>query len=362
MRSLVEEALARTKKEEKIPAPPSDVDEELKKILEGLKTDIKIIGLGGGGSNTISRLVEEGVIGAELYAANTDAQHLLMTRSPKKILLGRRKTKGLGAGARPEIGEESARESDEELRKLLEGTDICMLTCGLGGGTGTGAIVHMAKLAKEAGALTVAFTTLPFKGEGLSRMENAEWGLHRLKTTADTVITIPNDKLVELYPRLPLNQAFKVADELLMRSIKGLTEIITRPGLVNLDFNDLKTIMQGAGVAMIGMGESDAFGEERAIAATDKAIHSPLLDVDISDAKGVLVNVVGGNDMTISEAERVAEELQSRVSKDAKIIWGASVDPNIENVLKVMVVVTGVKSSHIFGTKKSGEKGIEVIQ
>ena len=193
-------------------------------------------------------------------------------------------------------------------------------------------------------------------------MENALWGLKRLQGNADTVITIPNDKLLEICPRLPLNQAFKVADELLMRSIKGLTEIITKPGLVNLDFNDLKTIMQGAGVAMIGLGESDAIGEGRAMEALERAINSPLLDVDISGAKGVLVNVVGGNDMTISEAERVAEEIQARVSKDARIIWGASVDPTIEHELKVMLVVTGVKSKQMVGAPPPKNVDIEVIK
>ncbi len=362
MRSIVEEALSKV--DDKKPAKSeetSDVDAELRQMLEGLKTNIKIIGLGGAGCNTVSRMVEEGVKGAETIAANTDAQHLLMTRAPRKILLGRRKTKGLGAGARPEVGEESAREAQDELRKLLKGTDIAMITCGMGGGTGTGAASVVSEIAKEEGALTIIFTTLPFKGEGKSRMKNAEYGLRNLKNKADTVITIPNDKLIELVPRLPINQAFKVADELLVRSIKGVTEIITRPGLVNLDFNDLKSVMKGAGVAMVGMGQSQAVGEQRALEALEEAVNSPLLDVDISEATGVLVNVVGGNDMTISEAEMVAEELQGMVHKDAKIIWGASVDPELEHVLKVMVVLTGVKSPHIMG-KESKKVAMDLVQ
>ncbi len=363
MRSIVEEALAKTKS-----APPegnqpkgsiSADDEELERILQGLKTNIKIIGCGGGGCNTIGRLVETGVVGAELYAANTDAQHLLTVHSPRKILLGRRTTRGLGAGAQPQIGEQAAKENEEELKVLLEGSDIVFVTCGLGGGTGTGSAPVVAQYAKEAGALTIAICTSPFKAEGRSRMENAERGLKKLRAVADTVVVIPNDKLVELVPRLPINQAFKVADEVLMRSIKGITEIITKPGLVNLDFNDLKTIMQGAGVAMIGMGESDS--ENRAEEAVDEALNSPLINVDISEANGALINVTGGNDMTVSEAEKAAELVQDRISKDARIIWGAKVDPSLQNTLKVMVVITGVKSPHIHGGPKRAPEDIEVV-
>ncbi len=296
-----------------------------------------------------ARLAEEGISGAELYAANTDAQHLLAIRSPHKILLGRRLTRGLGAGALPQIGEEAAREAEEELRKALVDAHIVFVTAGMGGGTGTGSAAIIASLAKEMGALTVAVTTLPFRGEGRSRMENAEWGLERLRNSADTVIVIPNDKLLELCPRLSINAAFKVADEVLVRAIKGITELITKPGLVNLDFNDVKTIMKGAGVAMIGLGESTGHIDDRAQEAIEDALNSPLLDVDISQASGVLVNVVGGPDMTISEAERVAEVLQAKVSPNARIIWGAAIDPTLEHKIRVMVVITGVKSKQILG-------------
>jgi len=219
----------------------------------------------------------------------------------------------------------------------------------MGGGTGTGSAPYVAKLAKDMGALTVAVTTLPFKGEGRMRMENANRGLERLRQAADTVIVIPNDKLIELCPRLPITQAFKVADEVLMRAIKGITELITKPGLVNLDFNDVKTIMKGAGVAMIGMGESDDDADDRATAAIEDALNSPLLNVDVSQATGVLVNVVGGPDMTIAEAQKAAELLQSKVAPTARIIWGAAVDPGSEGKIRVMVVVTGVKSKQIMG-------------
>jgi cell division protein FtsZ len=342
------------------------VDAELEAMLTKLRTNVKIVGVGGGGSNTIARIFNEGVVGAELYAANTDAQHLLAIRSPKKILLGRRVTRGLGAGALPQIGEEAAREADEELRAILTGADIVFVTCGLGGGTGTGGSGYIARMAKEMGALTIGVVTMPFRGEGRLRMEAAEWGLDRLREAADTVITIPNDKLLDLVPRLSLQAAFKFADEVLMRAIKGLTELITKPGLVNLDFNDVKTIMKGGGVAMIGLGESQAVGDQRALEAIEEAINSPLLEVDISGATGVLVNVTGGSDMTIGEAEKVAEVVQSRVSQNARIIWGASVDPGLEHTMRVLLVATGVKSTQILG-KKTGHEvatkgGVDLIR
>ncbi len=330
-------------------------DRLLLEVLESLKTNIKIIGCGGGGTNTIDRLSEIGVTGAEIYAANTDAQHLLAIHSPNKLLLGRRITRGLGAGALPRVGEDAAREAELELRGALDRSDIVFVTAGMGGGTGTGSAPYVAKLAKDMGALTVAVVTYPFKAEGNIRAENAEWGLDRLRDAADTVIVIPNDKLLEICPRLAINEAFKVADEVLVRAIKGITELITKPGLVNLDFNDVKTIMKGAGVAMIGLGESDS-DKNRVEEAIDAAINSPLIDVDISEATGVLVNITGGNNMSISEAERVASVIQSRVSPNARIIWGAAVDPDLGDAVRVMVVITGVRSNNILGPDSSRVK------
>ncbi len=366
MKSLVEDALAREDPVGAQYAPtssarptfeqPSDVDADLLELLQTLKTNIKIIGCGGGGCNTINRIAQEGIVGAELYAANTDAQHLLAVRSPNKILLGRRATRGLGAGALPQVGEEAAREAEDELRKALVDAHIVFVTAGMGGGTGTGSSAVVAKQAKDMGALTVAVTTLPVRGEGRLRMENAEWGLERLRNSADTVIVIPNDKLIELCPRLSINAAFKVADEVLMRAIKGITELITKPGLVNLDFNDVRTIMKGAGVAMIGLGESDKDADDRATEAINDALNSPLLDMDISGATGVLVNVVGGADMSISEAQKVAEVIQSKVSPNARIIWGAAVDPALEDKMRVMVVITGVKSNQILGRSSENSR------
>jgi len=357
MKSIVRDMLSRpaTERPPQAAPPPPQLqpeplgadDEELEKVLEGLKTCIKIIGCGGGGCNTINRIVEAGIPGVSLYAANTDAQHLLSIHAPRKLLLGRRITRGLGAGAIPQVGEQAAMESEEELKAALQGADICFVTCGLGGGTGTGSASVVSKIAKDMGALTIGVVTLPFRAEGIVRMENAEWGLEQLRKNADTVIVVPNDKLLELVPRLALNAAFKVADEVLMRSIRGISEIITKPGLVNLDFSDLKTIMKGGGVAMIGLGEASE--DNRALEAVNEALNSPLLEVDVSDANGALVNVTGGPDMTVTEAERVVEEVHNRINQNARIIWGAAVDQALEHTIRVMVVVTGVRSKQILG-------------
>lgn len=331
-----------------IPTPPTSADDgDLQSVMQSLVTQIKVIGCGGAGSNTIARCTEEDLGDAELIAVNTDAQHLLSAKSPHKLLIGRHVTRGLGAGAMPQVGEEAALETQEDLRIAVAGADIVFVTCGLGGGTGTGAAPVIAKLARDAGALTIAICTLPFSVEGAVRMENAEAGLARLREVCDTVIVIPNDKLLEIAPRLPLGAAFRVADEVLMRSIKGITEMITKPGLVNLDFADLRTIMDRGGVAMIGLGESD--GQDRAREAVMEALSSPLLDIDISDATGALVNVVGGADMTLAEAESVVEEVYKRIKPDARIIWGTSVDPALDHTIRAMLVITGVRSRQILG-------------
>jgi cell division protein FtsZ len=270
-------------------------------------------------------MMEEGIHGAKLIAMNTDAQHLIRTHADQRILVGRQRTRGLGAGSIPQIGEEAALENEQEIRAVVSGCDMVFITVGLGGGTGTGVAPVVAKAARDEGALTIAIVTLPFAAEGAIRMENAEAGLERLRDVADTVIVVPNDKLLEVVPKLPLYAAFKVADEVLMRAVKGITELITMPGLVNLDFADVRTVMERGGVAMIGMGESDS--EDKAADSVKKAIRSPLLDVDISGATAALVNVVGGPDMTMEEAEGVVQEVYNRVDPNARIIWGAQVDP-----------------------------------
>ncbi len=362
MESLVDEALSDENEVKKNDYQDAETDEELKEVLQSLKTNIYIVGLGGAGCNTINRVSEEGIHGAKMIAGNTDAQDLLTVRANRKVLMGRNLTKGLGAGAKPQIGEKAAKEAKEKYEEILGDADITFLTCGLGGGTGTGSVAPVAEIAKDAGSLTIAVVTKPFEAEGRSRMKNAKWGLNRIGNIADTVIVIPNDRLLELVPRLPLNKAFKVADEVLMRAIKGMTEIITKPGLVNLDYNDLRTIMQGAGQAMIGMGESSAGGDKRAEEAIEEAINSPLLDVDISGATGVLINVTGPDDMSVHEAEMVAENVEKKAGDGANIIWGCSVDPTLEDTIKVMIVATGVKSKQIFSPEESTSKqGIKKV-
>ena len=320
----------------------SDIDEELIGIMKGVKTNIYVVGAGGAGNNTISRLNEMGIEGATTIAVNTDAQDLFYCQSSKKILLGRQTSKGLGAGGEPSVGEECAEESEDEIRDELEGADMVFVTCGLGGGTGTGSAPIIAKIAKKLGALTVAVATLPFSAEGIKRRENAEQGLEKLHEAADTVIIIPNDKLLEVAPNLPLNKAFMVSDEILGRAVKGITELITKKGLVSLDFADIRSIMSGSGMAMIGMGESDS--GDRALESVHEALSSPLLDIDISNATGALVNISGSSDLTLHEAEKIVQVVADKLDPEANIIWGTQIDESLQNVVRTTVVVSGIKS------------------
>jgi cell division protein FtsZ len=323
-------------------------DDELHELLARQRASIKVVGCGGGGNNTVNRISEVGIQGAETLALNTDAQDLLYTTADKKILIGRDLTKGLGAGSNPKIGEEAARESEHEIKQNLEGSDIVFITCGLGGGTGTGSAPIVAEMAKKMGALTVAIVTIPFTLEGSRRYENAIIGLEKLEQVVDTLIVIPNDKLLELAPDLPLHTAFKVADEILTNAVKGISELVTKTGLVNLDFADIRAVMSNGGVALIGVGESDS--ENRAVEAVERAITNPLLDVDIAGATGALINVMGSRDMTLNEARKVVETVSERLADDARIIWGAQIYDDLGSTLKTMLIVTGVKSSQIFGS------------
>ncbi len=331
----------------------STSDEELLRIAAQLDVCIKIIGCGGGGCNTINRCVDAGIQGAQLCAINTDAKHLLTVRAPRKILIGKSRTRGLGAGARPEVGEESARESDMEIRDFLTNANIAFVTAGMGGGTGTGSAHYVANIAKnQVRALTIGVVTLPFKAEGTVRMENALSGLNKLRQVCDTTIVIPNDKLLELVPKLPVDAAFKVADEVLMQTIKGLTEIITKPGLVNLDYADIQTVMNEGGVAFVGIGEANLDADNRVKAAVHEALTSPMLgEVDLKEAKGALIRVVGGPDMTVGEAQMAAEIISNSVSPRARIIWGCSIDPELEGTIKILLIVTGARSQYIMSSR-----------
>lgn len=337
--------------ENKISAKPplqhNTQDAELEEMLAKQRACIKVVGCGGGGNNTINRITEVGITGAETVAINTDAQDLLYTTADRKILIGRQITKGLGAGSDPKIGEEAAKETEHEIKANVEGADMVFITCGLGGGTGTGSAPVVADIARKLGCLTVAIVTMPFTMEGNRRYDNALIGLERLEQVVDTLIVIPNDKLLELAPGLPLHTAFKVADEILTNAVKGIAELVTRAGLVNLDFADVRAIMKDGGVALIGVGESDS--ENRAIEAVEKAINNPLLDVDITGAQGALINVAGSKDLTLNEAKQVVEAVSQKLSEDAKIIWGAQIYEDLGNTLKCMLIVTGVKSPQIFG-------------
>lgn len=348
----------------------SEIDRELEELLKKQHSKVKVFGIGGAGGNTISRMKEIGIKGGEFIAVNTDAQDLLYTNSDHKILIGKELTMGLGAGSNPKIGEEAAHESEQDIKKKLAGCDMVFVTCGLGGGTGTGAAPVIAQLAKKQGALTIGIVTLPFTIEGRKRIENAEYGLERMESVVDTLIVIPNDKLLEIAPELPLQTAFKVADEILTNAVKGTTELVTKSGLVNLDFADVKAVMANGGVSLMGMGEADS--ANRAQEAVEKAITNPLLDVDISNSTGALVNIIGGNDMSLDEAREIIATVGDRLSPEARMIWGAQLSPEMEKSIRVMIIITGVKSSQISGgelpldlqkqVEMSDELGIEFLE
>lgn len=331
----------------------AEIDRELEELLKKQHSKVKVFGVGGGGGNTISRMREIGIKGGEFIAVNTDAQDLLYTNADYKILIGRELTMGLGAGSDPKIGEEAAHESEQEIKKRLANCDMVFVTCGLGGGTGTGGAPVIASLAKKQGALTIGVVTLPFTIEGRKRIENAEYGLERMESFVDTLIIIPNDKLLEIAPELPLQTAFKVADEILTNAVKGITELVTKTGLVNLDFADVKAVMTNGGVSLIGMGESDS--ANRALESVEKAITNPLLDVDISHATGALINIIGGNDMSLDEARAIISYIGDKLSNDAKMIWGAHISPEMEKSIRVMIIITGVRSNQITGGDISSE-------
>lgn len=343
--------------------PGAMTDEELKAALETSAARIKVMGVGGSGNNTLNRMTEIGIHGAEIVAVNTDAQHLIITNADQKVLIGKELTRGLGAGSNPEVGMAAAKESTKDIAAVMKDANLVFVTCGLGGGTGTGAGPVIAQIAKDMGALTLAVVTLPFSAEGKKRMQNAMEGLQRLKKEADTVIVIPNDKLLEIVPELPLNAAFKVADEVLTNAVKGLAEMITKPGLVNLDFADVRTILTDGGAAMIGLGESsgESNAESRALEAVEEALNSPLLDVDISESKRALVNVIGGTDMTLREAEVICEAVASKIHQDSHIIWGAMINENMpRNSIQAMVVVAGGRVPYMDGGASDNKLELDI--
>lgn len=301
---------------------------------------IKVVGVGGGGNNAVNRMIDFGLQGVEFIAINTDKQALFLSKANQKIQIGEKLTKGLGAGADPEIGQKAAEESHEEIYQALKGADMLFITAGMGGGTGTGAAPIVADVSKEMGILTVGVVTKPFLFEGRQRMINAEKGIEALKDKVDTLVTIPNDRLLQVVEkRTTMLEAFKVADDILRQGVQGISDLIAVPGLVNLDFADVRTIMQEKGLAHMGIGR--ATGDSRAMEATTQAIKSPLLETTIEGAKGVLLNITGGEDLGLHEVNEAAELVAEAAHPDANIIFGAVIDEKLEEEVSITVIATG---------------------
>ncbi len=307
---------------------------------------IKVIGVGGGGCNAVNRMIEEGMPGIEFVTVNTDAQALLTSKAPKKVRIGDKSTRGLGAGGNPEVGQKAAEESQEELYDVLKGSDMVFVTAGLGGGTGTGAAPVVAQLAKEAGALTIGVVTRPFSFEGSKRQQSAEQGAAQLKEHADTLIIIPNDRLLQIVDKhASLQNAFRLADDVLRQGIQGISELITIPGLINLDFADVRTIMSEGGAALMAVGQ--ASGEDRARVAAEQAISSQLLDVTINGARGILFNVTGGTSLTLFEVNQAAAIIKETAHPDVNLIFGAVINPEMADDLRITVIATGFERSGV---------------
>jgi len=331
---------------------------DAKRFVPEHAATIKVIGLGGGGCNAINRMIEQGLAGVEFYAINTDVQALRNAKTNNTVQIGTGLTRGLGAGANPNIGREAAEESREDLAMILDGADLVFITAGMGGGTGTGAASVVAELARESGALTVAVVTKPFSFEGRKRMQLAEHGIKELESKVDTLITIPNERILQMIEkRTPLQEAFTYADDILRQGIQGISDLITQPGLINLDFADIKTIMTDAGSAMMGIGEGS--GEHRAADAAQKAIASPLLETTIEGARGVIFNITGGTDLSMYEVNEAAEMISRAVDSEAQIIFGAAIDPTMQGKVRITVLAAGFGSRPHRGMSMSSANGIE---
>jgi len=320
--------------------------------VEGF-AQIRVIGVGGGGSNAVNRMIQANMMGIEFIAVNTDAQALLLTDAPHYIRIGDKLTRGLGAGGNPGVGAKAAEENAEELYEALKGSDMVFITAGMGGGTGTGASPIIAQIAREVGALTVGVVTKPFTFEGNKRRLSAEEGIANLKQHVDTLITVPNDRLLQVADKkMPLKEAFRLADDVLRQGIQGISDLITVPGLINLDFADVKTIMSAAGSALMAIGE--ATGESRAVDAAHIAIASPLLDIDINGARGVLFNITGGLDLTLYEVNEAADIISKAAHPEANIIFGAVQDPAFDGKVKITVIATGFDARGQIGSGQPG--------
>jgi cell division protein FtsZ len=305
---------------------------------------IKVVGVGGGGSNAVNRMIAEGLRGVEFIAVNTDAQALQLSQASRRLQLGTKLTRGLGCGGRSDLGTRAAEESRDDIKEALDGADMVFVTAGMGGGTGTGAAPIVAEISRNLGALTIGVVTKPFAFEGVPRMQSAEKGLAALEENVDTLIVIPNDRLLALGDkRMTFHEAFRAADEVLHQGIQGISELITVPGLINLDFADVRTIMADGGAALMSVGCAE--GDNRAVKAAELAIESPLLDITVDGATGVLFNVTGGMDMTLQEINEAADVIRGTVDRSANIIFGAVLDPEMSEELRITVIATGFKST-----------------
>ncbi|MCL4329354.1 MAG: cell division protein FtsZ [Candidatus Thermoplasmatota archaeon] len=330
-------------------------DEELESFIESRKSLIKVFGVGGGGSNTVDRLFREKLEGVDLIACNTDARHLRTKRANYKIVLGVNLTRGLGAGTDPRTGEAAALESENEILEYARGTEIAFVVTGLGGGTGTGAAPVIAKILKEHGALTIGVATLPFRAEGEERKKNAAAGFRKLRDSLDTMIVVPNDKLRELNPDLPLKKGFEKSDEIVIQAIRSIIEIIRRVGKINLDYNDLKEIVRNSREAVIGVGVAQGEAGTRAREAAHAAMNSPFLSADLSQASGVIVTVTGGSDLEKNEPSDAVNEIKRNVSRKTRILMGLRIDDSFVGTLQVTVVIAGVSYTETRGFEQSGE-------
>ena len=318
--------------------------------------NIKVVGVGGAGNNAVNRMIDSGIEGIEFISVNTDAQALFTSKAPTRINIGRATTRGLGAGANPDIGKKAAEESSEEIKNALAGADMVFVTCGLGGGTGTGASPVIAEIAKSLGALVVGVVTKPFNFEGQRRTTQAIEGFDHLKDKVDTLITIPNDKILTIIDKkTPLMEAFSVADEVLKQGVQGVSDLITRPGLINVDFADVRSVMENAGSALMGIGYGS--GENRAIEAARGAIESPLLELSINGAKGLLLNITGGNDLSMFEVDEASRMITEACDPNANIIFGTSIDEAYTGEIKITVIATGFSeetNAHIGSMSRGG--------
>ncbi|KZX14700.1 cell division protein FtsZ [Methanobrevibacter curvatus] len=361
---FIDEAIKESEKrleKNKVPKATSEIDEDLIETITIAHPKIFAIGTGGAGNNTITRLNEKGVENLETITINSDAQDLLYSQADKKILIGRETCKGLGAGGKPEIGELCAEESIELIKDELSDANMVFITCGLGGGTGSGSAPVIAKTAKKLGALTIVVVSTPFISEGPQRVKNAVESLKKLKESADSVIVVPNEKLLEVAPNLPIITAYMVSDEILGKSVKGITDLIMKHGATNLDFSDVKSTMSDSGMSMIGMGESES--GDRALESVYEALNSPLLDLDISEAQKAIVDIVGSNELTTEEVNKITSTISDYLAPGADIIMGIRVDNELQHTIRTTVIISGVKSQDLLSpAREVPEKQEESIQ